>query len=147
MWYDDLKNAISSGNLDNFENVVLVPLKDLKISEKGELSLEDKEKLVLLLYVGILRFIAKARVAIAKRNTQEKVLFINKASAVFMELSNSIDFSSTDVAYYLNGLYAKAIARLMEANAKNDPTLLDEVVNVTQELIAAWNEETNTQAK
>lgn len=147
MWYDDLKNAISSGNLDNFENVVLVPLKDLKISEKGELSLEDKEKLVLLLYVGILRFIAKARVAIAKRNTQEKVLFINKASAVFMELSNSIDFSSTDVAYYLNGLYAKAIARLMEANAKNDPALLDEVVNVTQELIAAWNEETNTQAK
>lgn len=147
MWYDDLKNAISSGNLDNFENVVLIPLKDLKISEKGELSLEDKEKLVLLLYVGILRFIAKARVAIAKRNTQEKVLFINKASAVFMELSNSIDFSSTDVAYYLNGLYAKAIARLMEANAKNDPALLDEVVNVTQELIAAWNEETNTQAK
>ena len=147
MWYDDLKNAISSGDLDNFENVVLIPLKDLKISEKGELSLEDKEKLVLLLYVGILRFIAKARVAIVKRNTQEKVLFINKASAVFMELSNSIDFSSTDVAYYLNGLYAKAIARLMEANAKNDPTLLDEVVNVTQELIAAWNEETNTQAK
>ncbi len=147
MWYDDLKNTISSGNLDNFENVVLIPLKDLKIGEKGELSLEDKEKLVLLLYVGILRFIAKARVAIAKRNTQEKVLFINKASAVFMELSNSIDFSSTDVAYYLNGLYAKAIARLMEANAKNDPALLDEVVNVTQELIAAWNEETNTQAK
>ena len=143
MWYNDLKNALSSGNLDNFENVVLIPLKDLKITEKGELSLEDKEKLVLLLYVGILRFIAKAKKAMNAQNTQEKVLFINKASAVFMELSNSIDFSSADVAYYLNGLYAKAIARLMEANAKNDPALLDEVINVTCELVANWNANTN----
>lgn len=105
-------------------------------------SVENQEKLVLMLYEGILRFVARAKKAMSEKNVQDKVLFINKTSAIFMELSNSINYSGGDVAYYLKGLYAREIARLMEANAKNDPNLLDEVINVTRELISAWNEST-----
>lgn len=107
-------------------------------------SVENQEKLVLMLYEGILRFVARAKKAMSEKNVQDKVLFINKTSAIFMELSNSINYSGGDVAYYLKGLYAREIARLMEANAKNDPNLLDEVINVTRELISAWNESTGT---
>ena len=107
-------------------------------------SVENKEKLVLMLYEGILRFVARAKKAMNDKNVQDKVLFINKTSAIFLELSNSIDLSGGAVAYYLKGLYAREISRLMEANLKNDPALLDEVINVTRELIAAWNESTGT---
>lgn len=107
-------------------------------------SVENKEKLVLMLYEGILRFVARAKKAMNDKNVQDKVLFINKTTAIFMELSNSIDFSGGAIAYYLKGLYAREISRLMEANLKNDPALLDEVINVTRELIAAWNESTGT---
>lgn len=107
-------------------------------------SVENKEKLVLMLYEGILRFVARAKKAMNDKNVQDKVLFINKTSAIFLELSNSIDLSGGAIAYYLKGLYAREISRLMEANLKNDPALLDEVINVTRELIAAWNESTGT---
>ena len=107
-------------------------------------SVENKEKLVLMLYEGILRFVARAKKAMNDKNVQDKVLFINKTTAIFMELSNSIDFSGGAIAYYLKGLYAREISRLMEANIKNDPALLDEVINVTRELIAAWRESTGT---
>ncbi len=107
-------------------------------------SVENKEKLVLMLYEGILRFVARAKKAMNDKNVQDKVLFINKTTAIFMELSNSLDFSGGAVAHYLKGLYAREISRLLEANIKNDPALLDEVINVTRELIAAWNESVGT---
>ena len=108
----------------------------------SNISVESPQKLVLMLYEGVLRFISRAKKAIIENNIQDKVLYINKTSAIFMELSNSLDMSQGDVSYYLMGLYVREIARLIEANIKNDPKLLDEVVNVTRELIAAWNDVT-----
>lgn len=108
----------------------------------SNISVESPQKLVLMLYEGILRFISRAKKAIVENNIQDKVLYINKTSAIFMELSNSLDMSQGDVSYYLKGLYGREIARLIEANIKNDPNLLDEVVNVTRELISAWNDVT-----
>ena len=108
----------------------------------SNISVESPQKLVLMLYEGVLRFISRAKKAIIENNIQDKVLYINKTSAIFMELSNSLDMSQGDVSYYLMGLYGREIARLIEANIKNDPKLLDEVVNVTRELIAAWNDVT-----
>lgn len=108
----------------------------------SNISVESPQKLVLMLYEGVLRFISRAKKAIIENNIQDKVLYINKTSAIFMELSNSLDMSQGDVSYYLKGLYGREIVRLIEANIKNDPKLLDEVVNVTRELIAAWNDVT-----
>lgn len=106
------------------------------------ISVENQEKLVLMLYEGILRFVSRAKKAMSEKNVQDKVLFINKTSAIFMELSNSLDLSQGQVAHYLQGLYAREISRLIEANMKNDPALLDEVITVTRGLISAWNETT-----
>ena len=108
----------------------------------SNISAESPQKLVLMLYEGVLRFIARAKKAMSENNIQDKVMYINKTSAIFMELSNSLDMSQGDVSYYLKGLYGREIGRLIEANIKNDPAMLDEVVNVTRELISAWNDVT-----
>ena len=108
----------------------------------SNISVESPQKLVLMLYEGVLRFIARAKKAMSENNIQDKVMYINKTSAIFMELSNSLDMSQGDVSYYLKGLNGREIGRLIEANIKNDPAMLDEVVNVTRELISAWNDVT-----
>lgn len=106
------------------------------------MSVDSQEKLVTMLYEGILRFVSRAKKAMSEKNVKDKVLYINKTTAIFLELRASLDLSQGDVALYLNGLYTREISRLMEANIKNDPSMLDEVINVTRELIAAWNDAT-----
>ena len=50
----------------------------------SNISVESPQKLVLMLYEGVLRFISRAKKAIIENNIQDKVLYINKTSAIFM---------------------------------------------------------------
>ena len=97
-----------------------------------------------MLYEGILRFAARAKKAMQEKNVQDKVMFINKISAIFIELSSSLDLNQGQIAHYLKGLYAREITRLIEANIKNDVDAIDEVIRVTRGLISAWNDATGT---
>ena len=74
-------------------------------------------------------------------------MFINKISAIFIELSSSLDLNQGQIAHYLKGLYAREITRLIEANIKNDVDAIDEVIRVTRGLISAWNDATGKNTK
>ena len=95
-----------------------------------------------MLYEGILRFVSRASRAIDEGDIEKKVLYLNKTSAIFFELMDSLDFSQGDIAYYLQGLYTRQIQVIMQANIKNDKKALEEVIRVTRGLIDAWNEST-----
>lgn len=105
-------------------------------------QVESPEKLVLMLYEGILRFTARAKKAIEEKDIQNKVLFLNKTSAIFFELINSLDMKQGQVAQYLQGLYSREIQVILQANLNNDAQALDEIIKVTKGLIEAWNEVT-----
>lgn len=109
---------------------------------KNNLGIESPEKLIQMLYEGILRFISRAKKAMLDNNTELKVYNLNRANAIFFELINSLDYSQGDIAYYLNGLYSREIQLICEANVENNDAKLDEVVNVVRELIEAWKETT-----
>lgn len=109
---------------------------------QNNLGIESPEKLIQMLYEGILRFISRAKKAISENNTEAKVYNLNRANAIFFELINSLDYSQGDIAHYLSGLYTREIQLICEANAENNITKLDEVVNVVRELIEAWKETT-----
>ena len=107
------------------------------------LSVDNPQKLVLMMYEGALRFVSFAKKAIKEENIEKKVKFINKASNIFLELIRTLDFEKGgDVAYYLNGLYAYQLELLAKANAQNNTEYIDQVINVLKELILAWKEET-----
>ncbi len=107
------------------------------------LSVNNPQKLVLMMYEGALRFVSFAKKAIKEENIEKKVKFINKASNIFLELIRTLDFEKGgDVAYYLNGLYAYQLELLAKANAQNNTEYIDQVINVLKELILAWKEET-----
>lgn len=106
-------------------------------------GIESPTKLIEMLYDGILRFIFRTKKAIEAGDVEKKVLYINKANAIFVELLNSLDYSQGDVAHYLSGLYARQMQLLVLANLNDDVNALNEITNVVKQLSEAWREVTN----
>lgn len=110
---------------------------------QNSVSIESSEKLIKMLYEGVLKFAAQAKRAIELKDTEKRVYWINRCTAIFSELLNSLNYDGGDVAHYLSGLYTQQIKLLSEANMKNDTAKMDEVLNVAKTLLSAWNEETS----
>ncbi len=107
---------------------------------QNNVSVESSDKLILMLYEGALQFASQAKTSMENNNIEKRVYWINRVMAIYFELINSLDFSAGDVAHYLKGLYQREIQLLTEANMTNNTALVDEVINVTKELIEAWKD-------
>jgi flagellar protein FliS len=109
---------------------------------QNNVSIESPEKLIQMLFEGILKFTSQAKKAIEDNDIEKRVYWINRTSAIFAELINSLQFNEGGVAHYLNGLYTQQLKLLAQANMNNEIKPLDEVLHVTKELLNLWNEET-----
>ena len=107
---------------------------------QNNISIESKEKLIEMLYEGILRFNYQAKKAIKEKDYEKKSYWINRSVDIFVELINSLNFNGGEVAQYLNGLYSYQIQLLSSANAKNSTEDLDTVNKVVKGLLEAWRE-------
>ena len=107
---------------------------------QNNISIESKEKLIEMLYEGILRFNYQAKKAIKEKDFEKKSYWINRSVDIFIELINSLNFNGGDVAHYLNGLYSYQIQLLTSANVKNSLEDLDTVNKVVKGLLEAWRE-------
>jgi flagellar protein FliS len=105
-------------------------------------AIESPEKLIEMLYEGVLRFGAQAKKAIEEEDIEKKTYWINRCTAIFAELLNSLNYSGGDVAHYLSGLYTRQLQLLALANMENDIVKVDEVMRVTKGLLEAWRETT-----
>ncbi len=110
---------------------------------QNNVSIESSEKLIKMLYEGILRFASQAKKAIDDGNIEKRTYWINRTSAIFAELIHSLNYDGGQVAFYLRGLYTHQLRLLTEANMNNDTSKLDEVINVAKELLQAWKDETD----
>ncbi len=110
---------------------------------RNNASIESPEKLVRMLYEGVLRFASQAKKAIEDENIEKKTYWINRTSAIYSELINSLNYDGGQIAHYLSGLYVHQLKILAEANIYNDTKKLDEVINVAKELLHAWQSETS----
>lgn len=105
--------------------------------------IESPEKLILMLFEGILRFSAQAKKSIEANDVEKRVYWVNRTIDIFAELINSLDFQKGEnVAVYLNGLYCHQIYLLTQANIENNAEHIDTVINVTKGLIDAWKDVT-----
>ncbi|MDF1876157.1 flagellar export chaperone FliS [Sulfurimonas sp. SAG-AH-194-I05] len=113
------------------------------IYAQNNVGIESPEKLITMLYEGILRFNAQAKKAIKDKDIEKKVYWINRSTAVITELIACLDMHQGNVSEYLERLYDYEIQLLGLASSQNDITKIDEVSNVFRELNAAWKETTN----
>lgn len=110
---------------------------------QNNIGVESPEKLVQMLYEGVLRFNMQAKRSINDADIERRTYWINRSNAVISELINVLDYSQGDVALYLAGLYQRQLVLLLEANIHNDSAKLDEVNQVMKGLLEAWRESTN----
>ena len=110
---------------------------------QNNIAIESPEKLIEMLYEGILRFNTRAAMAITANDIEKRTYWLNRSMAIFVELISTLDYSGGDVAKYLHGLYSYQLELLFEANLQNSTDKLDEVNNVIKGLLEAWRETTN----
>ncbi|MFY9143605.1 flagellar export chaperone FliS [Sulfuricurvum sp.] len=110
---------------------------------QNNIGVESPEKLIQMMYEGILRFNMQAKRSISSNDIERRTYWINRSNAVLTELINILDYNQGDITHYLSGLYTYQLRLLVEANLYNDSTKLDEVSQVFKGLLEAWKESTN----
>lgn len=101
----------------------------------------DPHMLISLLFQGALIEIATAKKAMVSKETEIKGKAISKAISIIGEgLNASLDKTvGGELALSLSALYDYMVARLVEANLKNDVSILDEVARLLSEIKGAWD--------
>ena len=107
---------------------------------QNNIGVESPEKLIQMMYEGILRFNMQAKRSMNEGDIERRTYWINRSNAVLGELINILDYTQGDVAHYLSGLYHYQLRLLLEANIHNNTDKLDEVNSVMKGLLEAWRE-------
>lgn len=110
---------------------------------QNNIGVESPEKLIQMMYEGVLRFNMQAKRSIQENNIERRTYWVNRSNAVITELINILDFNHGEVSLYLAGLYTYQLRLLVEANLYNDASKLDEVNQVFKGLLEAWKESTD----
>lgn len=101
----------------------------------------SKEKILLMLYEGCIRYFKKSKIAMEQRNFAEKGLMLGKAQDIVNELTNSLNFEvGGDVAKQLESLYMHIFEQSTEGNIKNDPSKIDHCIKILETLYSGWKE-------
>lgn len=109
--------------------------------QKTQVVTASREKILLMLYEGAIRFTKQARVAMVEKKIADKGKAISKATAILSELMATLDFKvGGQLAQDLENLYIFMIDKLIEANIHNKIECLDDVERLLNTLYSAWKD-------
>ena len=111
-----------------------------KTGIENDISLADPQKLILMLFEGAQISIREAKQHILDNEIAQKGISISKAITIIDNgLRASLDIDKGgEIAKNLHSLYEYMIHRLLIANIKNNPEVLDAVYKLLSELHSAW---------
>lgn len=107
--------------------------------QNNAVTTANSQELTLMLYDGALKFIRLAKLAVNQGNPDLRNINIQKTQAIFRELRLTLN-KDIAISANLDSLYDYMWRRLVDANVKNDTTILDEVLDFTTELRDTWKE-------
>lgn len=96
-------------------------------------------ELTLMLYNGCLKFLHKAKLAIQDKKIQEKNTNLQKAQAIISELMSTLNMN-IEISKNMMALYEYMNTRLVEANIRNDISIIEEVEGLVTEFRDTWKE-------
>ncbi len=106
-----------------------------------QVTTASREKILLMLYEGAIRFTKQAHAAMLAKKIAEKGKYISKATAILSELMATLDFKvGGKLAADLENLYVFMIDKLIEGNINNDPQCLKVVEDLLMGLYTAWKD-------
>lgn len=96
-------------------------------------------ELTLMLYNGCMKFIKQAMKDIGSNNFEAKNTNIQKAQNIIQELMITLD-PKAEISKQIMPLYDYMHFQLKEANVKNDPVILEEVLGFVTEFRDTWKQ-------
>ena len=101
----------------------------------------SREKILLMLYEGAIRFIKRALLAIDKKDIAERGMNIGRAFDIINELNNTLNHEAGgDIASNLEQLYMFVSEQLTKANATGQKKPLEDGLKVLETLYSGWVE-------
>ncbi|MFA7553475.1 MAG: flagellar export chaperone FliS [Spongiibacteraceae bacterium] len=98
-------------------------------------------RLIQMLMEGALQRLAEAKGAMLRQSTAAKGEAVGKAITIVAGLRSCLNKEvGGDVAANLDDLYSYMEGRLLEANATNNVTILDEVAELLKTIKSGWDE-------
>jgi flagellar protein FliS len=114
----------------------------LREYQANSVGTADQKQLIVMLYEGVLRFLAAAEANMASFRTYDKANYnILRAQDILTELMVSLNFEQGGkIAQNLFNLYAFCKSKLLEANVQKKPELLQPVKKIITDLLEAWKQ-------
>jgi flagellar protein FliS len=96
------------------------------------------DRLVLMLYDGINRFLLQATVAMRDRNVELTNSKLQRAEAIIDELIATLDHSAGEIADKLNAIYLYSRRSLIDARIEKSPEKIEHVQGLIAEIRESW---------
>lgn len=110
------------------------------VNTQAQAAAADPHRLIQMLMEGGLTRLAQARGAMERQQTALKGELIGKAIGIIGGLRQGLDLEKGgEIAGNLDSLYDYMTRRLMDANVKNDPAILEEVSGLLREVKEGWD--------
>lgn len=110
------------------------------VNTNAQLVDATPHRLIQMLMEGGLTRLAQARGAMERNDVALKGTLIGKTIDIVGGLRQGLNLEAGgEVAASLDSLYIYMTTRLVEANRKNDPTILDEVAGLLREIKSGWD--------
>jgi len=111
----------------------------IRCYQQTAVSTISPEKLVVMLYEGLIRYLQQARIAIEASRHADKARCLNNAQAVVIELRNSLDHEvGGGIAANLESLYNYIFQECVNALVASDVRPVDNCLRVLAPLLNAW---------
>ena len=108
---------------------------------KTNILTASKEKVLLMLYDGSIRFLKAAIAACEQNNPKEKNEKVGRVMDIVIELRSTLrPESAPEICQNLEGLYSFVQERLLKGSVENNPQPLQEALQVLTTLRSAWDE-------
>jgi flagellar protein FliS len=104
---------------------------------KVAIATASREKLLLMLYDGLVANLHKARQAIERKDPAAAHTFLVKGQNIIAELMRTLKMEY-EISAVLYRLYGYLRQRLILANIRKDPAIVDEVLGIVTKLRGAW---------
>ncbi len=98
------------------------------------------EKLLIMLYNGAIKFARQAKEGMKEKDIELANNKIKRVQAIINELMVTLDMEQGEIAENLYNLYEYINRRLIQANIRKDPEIVDEVLSLLEELKGAWED-------
>lgn len=106
---------------------------------KTNVQTSDQLSLIIMLYDGMIRYMKKGAMKIEQGEIEEAHNYLVRAKDIINELVSTLKMESGgDVANNLKNLYLYSFKKIVEANLKKDPKIVQEVIQIMDNLRQGW---------